>query len=111
MEDQVSMLIQVLTLGTYCLANGKFLHIVPSYLHCTMVDCLQKTVHTYSSAIFISLARARVNDEAEKCRKLAALGIKTLLSRVERNIRTKLFNMAFKWLQEDKVGLLYSKLY
>ncbi|XP_067945852.1 small subunit processome component 20 homolog isoform X1 [Watersipora subatra] len=66
----------------------------------------QKTVHTFSSSIFLSLAQARVNDEAEKCRRLAALGIKTLLGRVERNFRTRLFQMAFKWLQESKVEIV-----
>ena len=51
------------------------------------------------------MAQARANDEAEKCRKLASLGIKTLLGRVERNCRNKLFSMAFAWLQESKVSL------
>ena len=60
-------------------------------------------VREHASIFFISLAPLLVNEESVKCRKMAALTLKSMLSRLPIAERKELFQLCLLWLQDKKV--------
>merc|ERR1712168_1726840 len=63
-----------------------------------------KLLESNSSLFFIPLSSCLVNDDSAKCRKLAALALKSFLTKLSNVERDKLFTMCLKWFQNEKVN-------
>ncbi|XP_054655986.1 small subunit processome component 20 homolog [Dunckerocampus dactyliophorus] len=65
----------------------------------------QKILMQYTNIIFAPLALVIVNDDSARCKKMAALAIKTFLSKVDANKQNYLFSFISTWLKAEKVNL------
>uniref|UniRef100_A0A673WAK9 UTP20 small subunit processome component n=1 Tax=Salmo trutta TaxID=8032 RepID=A0A673WAK9_SALTR len=54
---------------------------------------------------FVPLALAMVNDDSARCKKMAAVAIKSLLSQLDQQHQNTLFTLVNAWLSGDKVSL------
>ena len=70
-------------------------------------DCLfspfQKLLSKYSGLFFAPLALVVVNDDSARCKKMAALAIKTLLTKLELNHKNILYALVNTWMSAEKV--------
>lgn len=64
---------------------------------------VQKLLFRYSSLFFAPLALVTVNDDSARCKKMAAMAIKTLLSHLDLNHQNTLFSFVNTWLNSEKV--------
>ncbi|KAM4569832.1 small subunit processome component 20 homolog [Odontesthes bonariensis] len=65
----------------------------------------QRLLLTHSSMFFAPLALVVVNDDSARCKKMAAVAIKTLLSQLDSNHQNTLFSFVNTWLNSEKVSL------
>jgi len=54
---------------------------------------------------FAPLALVVVNDDSARCKKMAAVAIKTLLTQLDSNHQNTLFSFVNTWLNSEKVTL------
>ncbi|CAG0901637.1 unnamed protein product [Darwinula stevensoni] len=73
-------------------------------IHTIISEFPLRMVREHASIFFISLAPLLVNEESVKCRKMAALTLKSMLSRLPITERKELFQLCLLWLQDKKVG-------
>ncbi|KAM6895649.1 small subunit processome component 20 homolog [Xenentodon cancila] len=59
----------------------------------------------FSSLFFAPLALAVVNDDSARCKKMAAMAIKTLLPQLDANHQNTLYSFVNTWLNAEKVSL------
>ncbi|XP_025097744.1 small subunit processome component 20 homolog [Pomacea canaliculata] len=62
----------------------------------------QDTLQKHAGVFLVHLTVTMVKDESEKCRKLAALAIKSLLGKVDVPTMDSLFSIAFLWITGKK---------
>ncbi|XP_041833171.1 small subunit processome component 20 homolog [Melanotaenia boesemani] len=65
----------------------------------------QKLLLTHSSMFFAPLALVVVNDNSPRCKKMAAMSIKTLLTQLDLNQQNTFFTFVNTWLNANKVSL------
>ncbi|KAM4523536.1 small subunit processome component 20 homolog [Fundulus diaphanus] len=65
----------------------------------------QTLLWRYSSLFFAPLALILVNDDSVRCKKMAAMGIKTLLGQLDINHQDKLYTFVSTWLTAEKSTL------
>lgn len=64
---------------------------------------LQATLEEHSGVFFIPLGARLVNERSQECKRMVADCIKTMLQRLDKEHRTRLFDIVTIWLQERKV--------
>lgn len=57
----------------------------------------------HSALFFAPLALVVVNDDSARCKKMAAMAIKTLLTQLDSNNQNTLFSIVSTWLNAEKV--------
>ncbi|XP_072235229.1 small subunit processome component 20 homolog [Leuresthes tenuis] len=65
----------------------------------------QTLLFKHSSMFFAPLALVVVNDDSARCKKMAAVAIKTLLTQLDSNHQNILFSFVNTWLNAEKVSL------
>nr|XP_057934713.1 small subunit processome component 20 homolog [Doryrhamphus excisus] len=65
----------------------------------------QKILLQYTDLFFAPLALVIVNDDSARCKKMAALAVKTFLSKVDADTQNYLFSFICTWLKAEKVNL------
>uniref|UniRef100_A0AAX7VDC5 UTP20 small subunit processome component n=1 Tax=Astatotilapia calliptera TaxID=8154 RepID=A0AAX7VDC5_ASTCA len=65
----------------------------------------QKILLGHSALFFAPLALVVVNDDSARCKKMAAMAIKTLLTQLDSNNQNTLFSIVSTWLNAEKVSL------
>ncbi|XP_029616907.1 small subunit processome component 20 homolog [Salmo trutta] len=65
----------------------------------------QNLLLEHSGLFFVPLALAMVNDDSARCKKMAAVAIKSLLSQLDQQHQNTLFTLVNAWLSGDKVSL------
>uniref|UniRef100_A0A4W5L4R2 UTP20 small subunit processome component n=1 Tax=Hucho hucho TaxID=62062 RepID=A0A4W5L4R2_9TELE len=65
----------------------------------------QNLLLQHSGLFFVPLALAMVNDDSARCKKMAAVAIKLLLSQLDQEHQNTLFTLVNTWLSGDKVSL------
>ncbi|CDQ83940.1 unnamed protein product [Oncorhynchus mykiss] len=65
----------------------------------------QNLLLQHSGLFFVPLALAMVNDDSARCKKMAAVAIKSLLSQLDQQHQNTLFTLVNTWLSGDKVSL------
>ncbi|XP_061839511.2 small subunit processome component 20 homolog [Nerophis lumbriciformis] len=65
----------------------------------------QKILMNYTGLVFAPLALVVVNDDSARCKKMAAMAIKSFLAKVDANQQKYLFSFVITWLKADKVSL------
>uniref|UniRef100_A0A3Q2Q9V5 UTP20 small subunit processome component n=1 Tax=Fundulus heteroclitus TaxID=8078 RepID=A0A3Q2Q9V5_FUNHE len=65
----------------------------------------QTLLWRYSGLFFAPLALILVNDDSVRCKKMAAMGIKTLLGQLDINHQDKLYTFVSTWLASEKSTL------
>ncbi|XP_061662596.1 small subunit processome component 20 homolog [Syngnathoides biaculeatus] len=65
----------------------------------------QSLLMKFSNLFFAPLALVLVNDDSARCKKMAAMAIKSLLAKLDANEQNSLFSLVSTWLNEDKVSL------
>ncbi|KAM3588219.1 uncharacterized protein V6R79_024222 [Siganus canaliculatus] len=65
----------------------------------------QKLLLRHSGLFFAPLALVVVNDDSARCKKMAAMAIKTLLTQLDVNHQNTLFSLVSTWLNADKANL------
>uniref|UniRef100_A0A4W5MI71 UTP20 small subunit processome component n=1 Tax=Hucho hucho TaxID=62062 RepID=A0A4W5MI71_9TELE len=65
----------------------------------------QNLLLQHSGLFFVPLALAMVNDDSARCKKMAAVAIKSLLSQLDQEHQNTLFTLVNAWLSGDKVSL------
>ncbi|XP_061570968.1 small subunit processome component 20 homolog [Cololabis saira] len=65
----------------------------------------QELLMKFSSLFFAPLALAVVNDDSARCKKMAALAIKTLLAQLDANHQNTLYSLVDTWLKAEKASL------
>ncbi|KAM9407228.1 small subunit processome component 20 homolog isoform 1-T1 [Salvelinus alpinus] len=65
----------------------------------------QNLLLQHSGLFFVPLALAMVNDDSARCKKMAAVAIKSLLSQLDQQHQNTLFTLVNAWLSGDKVSL------
>ncbi|XP_023930047.1 small subunit processome component 20 homolog [Lingula anatina] len=65
----------------------------------------QNILTEHAGFFFVPMAASLVNDESAQCRKLTALAIKSLLSKLHSDQRDELLNIAMLWFQDEKVRM------
>lgn len=63
----------------------------------------QNLLLQHSGLFFVPLALAMVNDDSARCKKMAAVAIKSLLSQLDQQHQNTLFTLVNTWLSGDKV--------
>ncbi|XP_013387842.1 small subunit processome component 20 homolog [Lingula anatina] len=64
----------------------------------------QNILTEHAGFFFVPMAASLVNDESAQCRKLTALAIKSLLSKLHSDQRDELLNITMLWFQDEKVS-------
>ncbi|XP_030576149.1 small subunit processome component 20 homolog isoform X2 [Archocentrus centrarchus] len=65
----------------------------------------QAVILGHSTLFFAPLALVVVNDDSTRCKKMAAMAIKTLLTQLDSNHQNTLFSVVNTWLNAEKVSL------
>uniref|UniRef100_A0A8C9YZT6 UTP20 small subunit processome component n=1 Tax=Sander lucioperca TaxID=283035 RepID=A0A8C9YZT6_SANLU len=65
----------------------------------------QKLLLQHSGLFFAPLALVVVNDDSVRCKKMAAMAIKTLLTQLDLNNQNTLFSLVNTWLNAEKASL------
>ncbi|KAK2883206.1 small subunit processome component 20 homolog [Channa argus] len=65
----------------------------------------QNLLLQYSGLFFAPLALVVVNDDSARCKKMAAMAIKTLLTHLDVNRQNTLFSLVNTWLNAEKASL------
>ncbi|XP_069376458.1 small subunit processome component 20 homolog isoform X3 [Paralichthys olivaceus] len=65
----------------------------------------EKLVTKYSGLFFAPLALVVVNDDSARCKKMAAMAIKSLLTQLELNHKNTLYSLVISWLKAEKASL------
>lgn len=66
---------------------------------------LQKLLLQHNGLFFAPLALVVVNDDSVRCKKMAAIAIKTLLTQLDINRKDSVFALVNTWLNADKVNM------
>lgn len=67
------------------------------------VFILQNLLLQYSGLFFAPMALVVVNDDSARCKKMAAMAIKALLTQLDSNHQNTLFSLVNTWLNAEKV--------
>lgn len=80
-------------------------NIGPVVKHCFFFSFppIQKILLGHSALFFAPLALVVVNDDSARCKKMAAMAIKTLLTQLDSNNQNTLFSIVSTWLNAEKV--------
>ncbi|CAH2277583.1 small subunit processome component 20 homolog [Pelobates cultripes] len=62
----------------------------------------QGILDSHCGLIFVPLVLMTINDDSPKCKKMAALAVKTLLSKVKVQTKNLMFSMVNQWLHSEK---------
>ncbi|XP_047194452.1 small subunit processome component 20 homolog isoform X2 [Hippoglossus stenolepis] len=65
----------------------------------------EKLLSKYSGLFFAPLALVVVNDDSARCKKMAAMAIKTLLTKLELNNKNTLYSLVNTWMSAEKASL------
>ncbi|XP_070710114.1 small subunit processome component 20 homolog [Pempheris klunzingeri] len=65
----------------------------------------QKLLLQHNSLFFAPLTLVVVNDDSARCKKMAAMAIKVLLSKLELNQQNTLFSLVKTWMSAEKANL------
>ncbi|KAJ0012510.1 hypothetical protein NQD34_016844 [Periophthalmus magnuspinnatus] len=65
----------------------------------------QKMLQKYSTLFFAPLALVVVNDDSARCKKMAAMSIKALISQIDQNSKNHLYSLVETWLDSEKSTL------
>ncbi|XP_069048890.1 small subunit processome component 20 homolog [Lepisosteus oculatus] len=65
----------------------------------------QKLLHHHCGLLFAPLALVMVNDDSPKCKKMAALAIKSLLSKLDVDHQDNMYALVQAWLTDEKSSL------
>ncbi|XP_075932289.1 small subunit processome component 20 homolog [Anarhichas minor] len=65
----------------------------------------QELLLKYSGLFFAPLALVVVNDDSTRCKKMATMAIKTLLTKLDVNHQNNLFSLVNTWLNAEKASL------
>ncbi|XP_036373482.1 small subunit processome component 20 homolog [Megalops cyprinoides] len=63
----------------------------------------ENLLQQYCGLFFVPLALSMVNDDSPRCKKMAALAIKSLLSRLDLDHQNTMYTMVNTWLSSDKM--------
>lgn len=64
----------------------------------------QTVLTKHKELLFVPLALVVVNDDSARCKKMAAIAIKALLSRLSTDHQNALFDLVNTWLTAEKVA-------
>ncbi|CAB1444416.1 unnamed protein product [Pleuronectes platessa] len=70
-----------------------------------MLAYIFQTFPEYSGLFFAPLALVMVNDDSARCKKMAAMAIKTLLTKLELNHKNTLYSLVTTWMKAEKASL------
>ncbi|XP_072311103.1 small subunit processome component 20 homolog [Eucyclogobius newberryi] len=65
----------------------------------------QKMLQKYTTLFFAPLALVVVNDDSARCKKMAAMTIKALITQIDLNSKNHLYSMVETWLDSEKSTL------
>ncbi|CAI9571318.1 unnamed protein product [Staurois parvus] len=65
----------------------------------------EQMLNQFCGLMFVPLALMMVNDDSTKCKKMAALAAKSLLSKVDKTQKDLMFSLPTQWLNNEKSSL------